>query len=286
MATARGLFSYHPKCKKIGLTHLSFADDLLIFCKANVESVIEVIYVLDHFYELSGLNLNSAKKLSEKDCDPLIASIKARLTIWSVKKLSYAERLELIRAVLFNIVNYSGARVSLTKIYQQKSEGGLGLNNLKIWNKACMIKLIKNILARGGSLWVAWINSYVIRDSNLWQLVGNANYSWGLNRILKLRTEVTISILNGALSIKDIWQEIRVKEEKVPRHSLIWFPQHVPKHSMLAWMTTLDRLSTRDRLQRMGITTDGSCVLCNEAMETRNHMFFEFSIVYFYGTKF
>ncbi|XP_039061012.1 mitogen-activated protein kinase 9-like [Hibiscus syriacus] len=74
------------------------------------------------------------------------------------------------------------------------------------------------------SLWVAWINSYVIRASNLWQLAGNVNYSWNLNRILKLRTEVTTTILNGPLSIKDIWQEIRVKEEKVPWHSLIWFP--------------------------------------------------------------
>ena len=30
-AAAHGVFSLHPKCKKIHLTHLSFADDLLIF---------------------------------------------------------------------------------------------------------------------------------------------------------------------------------------------------------------------------------------------------------------
>ncbi|KAE8691842.1 Bifunctional dTDP-4-dehydrorhamnose 3,5-epimerase/dTDP-4-dehydrorhamnose reductase [Hibiscus syriacus] len=34
-AAAKGIFNFHPKCKKIGLTHLTFADDLLIFCKGS-----------------------------------------------------------------------------------------------------------------------------------------------------------------------------------------------------------------------------------------------------------
>ncbi|XP_039007851.1 uncharacterized protein LOC120135691 [Hibiscus syriacus] len=61
MVAAKGLFGYHPKCKKIGLTHLSFADDLLIFCKGNIEYVGGVISVLDQFYEIYGLKLNAAK---------------------------------------------------------------------------------------------------------------------------------------------------------------------------------------------------------------------------------
>ncbi|XP_038998773.1 uncharacterized protein LOC120124090 [Hibiscus syriacus] len=40
-------------------------------------------------------------------------------------------------------------------------------------------------------------------------------------------------------------------------------------------MAILDRLPTRDRLQRMGIITTGDCVLCNDALETRSHLFFE-----------
>ncbi|XP_039041867.1 uncharacterized protein LOC120180650 [Hibiscus syriacus] len=39
-------------------------------------------------------------------------------------------------------------------------------------------------------------------------------------------------------------------------------------------MAHLDRLPTRVRLQRMGITTEGNCVLCNNALETRDHLFF------------
>ncbi|XP_038992122.1 uncharacterized protein LOC120115476 [Hibiscus syriacus] len=48
-ATTKGIFSFHPKCKKIYLTHLTFADDLLIFCKVNLESLMGVTTVLDYF---------------------------------------------------------------------------------------------------------------------------------------------------------------------------------------------------------------------------------------------
>ncbi|KAE8716557.1 L-tryptophan--pyruvate aminotransferase 1 [Hibiscus syriacus] len=77
----------------------------------------------------------------------------------------------------------------------------------------------------------------------------------------------------GSMNTKIIWEEIRIKRDKVPWHKLIWFPLHIPKFSIITWMTILDRLPTRERLTRMGITTVDSCVLCNEAIESRNHLF-------------
>ncbi|XP_039059916.1 uncharacterized protein LOC120203812 [Hibiscus syriacus] len=44
-------------------------------------------------------------------------------------------------------------------------------------------------------------------------------------------------------------------------------------------MAILDRLPTRERLIRMGITTEGSCTLYNEGLETRNHLFVDCAIV-------
>lgn len=43
---SRSRLKYHSNCKKIKLTHLSFADDLLIFIEGNIESVQCVLQVL------------------------------------------------------------------------------------------------------------------------------------------------------------------------------------------------------------------------------------------------
>ncbi|XP_039040922.1 uncharacterized protein LOC120179382 [Hibiscus syriacus] len=136
-----------------------------------------------------------------------------------------------------------------------------------------MIQLIRNILAGEGSLWVAWINNYVIKNKDFRDLSESPTYSWGINKLLKIRTEA-LPILNaGAFKTKDIWEEIRDKRNKVPWHKVVWFPLHILRLSVITWMTILDRLPTRERLSRMGIQTDGLCVLCKEDIETRNHLF-------------
>lgn len=38
-AAATGKIIYHPKCEEAGLTHLCFADDLLIFSDGSASSV-------------------------------------------------------------------------------------------------------------------------------------------------------------------------------------------------------------------------------------------------------
>lgn len=54
-------FRFHPKCSKIKLTHLCFADDLLIFSGADMDSVLTIKEVLADFEDLSGLKANLMK---------------------------------------------------------------------------------------------------------------------------------------------------------------------------------------------------------------------------------
>ncbi|XP_039057118.1 uncharacterized protein LOC120200312 [Hibiscus syriacus] len=339
---SKGIFGYHPKCKRIGLTHLSFVDDLLIYCKGNPESIAGIIYVLNHFYSLSGLKLNVSKtelfsagipsrileiihsvsgfrkgqlpvrylgvplvikKLPELDCQPLLDKIKLKMYHWSSKHLSYAGRLELIKTVLHNVANYwcrqfmlpqcvincidqlcsrflwkgtdqaaSRARVNWSSICCPKSEGGLGLKNLKSWNIAYMIHLIRNILAGEGSLWVAWLNCYIFKN-NLCDMDASNAHSWSIKKLLKLRLTALPILNTGTIYTRDIWEAVRDRKSKVSWHKIIWFPMHIPKFSMISWMAILDKLPTRDRLSRMGIVIDTQCVLCNEATESRNHLF-------------
>lgn len=42
-------FGYHPKCQNLGLTHLSFADDIMVLTDGKVRSVEGIVKVFDEF---------------------------------------------------------------------------------------------------------------------------------------------------------------------------------------------------------------------------------------------
>lgn len=54
-------FNYHYRCSRLQLTHLSFADDLLIFSDASLSSISIIKAALLEFEMLSGLKANPSK---------------------------------------------------------------------------------------------------------------------------------------------------------------------------------------------------------------------------------
>ncbi|KAK4383744.1 Transposon TX1 uncharacterized protein [Sesamum angolense] len=134
-----GGFAYHWQCKELSLFQLSFADDLILLCKAEVRSVELFRRRLDLFASLSGLHTNPQKshlilskaangvrtslletlgfqegrlplrylglpliasRLTMLDCQPLLQKIDARIRGWDGVSLSFAGRVQLIKSVL------------------------------------------------------------------------------------------------------------------------------------------------------------------------------------------
>lgn len=60
-AALTGQNGYLPTCKKLQLTHLSFADDLLIFSDSSQIFLEGIKDVLSDFNKLSGLRVNYSK---------------------------------------------------------------------------------------------------------------------------------------------------------------------------------------------------------------------------------
>lgn len=255
-------FNYHHKCRGSKLTHLCFADDLLIFMDGSLESVQSVLQVLREFEMRSGLAVSvqkssffasglsqretdliqfstgmplgslpvrylgvplCTKKLSILNCEVLLQQIKTRLSSWSAKALSFAGRLQLLKTVITGITTFwcstfilpqacvkrinslcgvflwqgdiekhHTARVSWEVVIRPKCEGGLGIKNLDIWNKACCLKLIWLLFFQSGSLSVAWFVKEVLQDSvnNLWITTPTQRYSWQVNKLLKLSSSI------------------------------------------------------------------------------------------------
>jgi len=50
-------YGYHPRCKDMGLTHLSFADDLMIFSDGKMRSIDGIVEIFENFAKKSGLKI-------------------------------------------------------------------------------------------------------------------------------------------------------------------------------------------------------------------------------------
>jgi hypothetical protein len=122
-------FSFHPRCSRLKLTHLCFADDLLLFCDASIPFISIVKAALLEFERISGLKANPSKsslfcssisarikdlllvelqmkegvlpvrylgvplissRLSAEDCRMLLEKISRRIDSWTSKNLSFA----------------------------------------------------------------------------------------------------------------------------------------------------------------------------------------------------
>ncbi|XP_024014348.1 uncharacterized protein LOC112088307 [Eutrema salsugineum] len=144
-AALEGKFGYHPTCQELQLTHLCFADDLMVFVDGNKRSVEGVLEVFDDFAIHSGLHISLEKstiymagienvekeaiieqfpfesgnlpvrylglplltrRMTSADYLPLIEKIRSQITSWSARPLSFGGRLQLLNSVVFSLTNF------------------------------------------------------------------------------------------------------------------------------------------------------------------------------------
>ncbi|KAL2923049.1 LINE-1 retrotransposable element ORF2 protein [Bienertia sinuspersici] len=138
-------FKLHPRCRGIKLTHMCFADDLIMCCKGEKESVDRLLKCFMIFSMTSGLKANSnktemyscgmkkadedqilaesgfrkgglpfkylgvpicSKMINARHCEILVEKMTAQIRIWSSRNISYAGRCQLINSVLLSIHQY------------------------------------------------------------------------------------------------------------------------------------------------------------------------------------
>jgi hypothetical protein len=80
-------------------------------------------------------------------------------------------------------IKFSSLEIPLNK-------GGLGLFNLKQWNKTAFAKHIDTLYNNPDSLWARWSEMNVIKGKNLWNMNKPQNLSWTWQCIFKLKDHV------------------------------------------------------------------------------------------------
>ncbi|XP_075074605.1 uncharacterized protein LOC142162181 [Nicotiana tabacum] len=180
------VFKFHPRCQKLGVVHVCFADDLLMFCRADLQSIRLLRQTFQKFSEACGLQANAEKsaaylagvsvnqkqdilqelgfpegtlpfkylgvllatgKLTVIQCWPLVERITQRINCWTARLLSYAGRVQLI--------------------------------------KAAVTKHLWAVAKKKDCLWIKWIHTFYIKHHTLEHMPIPKNAAWVVRKILE-----------------------------------------------------------------------------------------------------
>ena len=136
---------YHPRCRNMSLTHLCFADDIMVFSDGTSRSIQGILETFEKFAVMSGLKISLekstvfmtgmsprakeailrqfpfesgtlpvkylglpllTKRMMQSDYLPLVEKIRSRITSWTNRFLSFGGRLQLIKSVLSSLTNF------------------------------------------------------------------------------------------------------------------------------------------------------------------------------------
>ncbi|KAH1228732.1 putative ribonuclease H protein [Glycine max] len=310
------------------LSHLAFADDIMLLSRGDIPSMSTIFSKLQHFCRVLGASISSDKsaiysagirthelshiqqltgfslggfpfrylsvpllssRLNVCHYAPLLSKITGLIQGWSRKSLSYAGKLELIRAVIQGIVNFwigifplpqsvmdrinascrnflwgkvdigkNKPLVAWSVVCSPKKKGGLGLFNLKDWN-------LKD------SLWVRWVHHYYFRRSDKIIQIRDFIISKELSTE-EAKKRIQSWSTNGQLLVGKVYEYIRGAKPTISWCSVIWNPAIPPKMSFILWLAKRNRLLTLDKTTFLN---KGSlCPLCSNEAESNAHLFF------------
>lgn len=195
----------------------------------------------------------SSQKLSAVQCQPLVQKITQRINCWSASLLTYAGRVQLIKSVLFGMQMYwsqifilplkviklvqSACRIFLwtgnaelskralvawDKIMLPQSAGGMGIINMKLWNRATICKMLWCLAQKKDRIWIKCVHEYYVKGAAVQEMEILKQSSWLIIKIIG-SIEYLQTIYNGrqwlqesSFSIKKLYKAFEGNLQKQP----------------------------------------------------------------------
>ncbi|XP_073151816.1 uncharacterized protein [Henckelia pumila] len=226
----------------------------------------------------------AAGRLREGDYSVLVDGIAKKIASWPRNTLSYAGKLELLRSVVQGVECYwlsvlpiscgvidkidkicrnfmwtsKHPPIAWRKVCSPVEDGGLGLRDLRIWNKTLLAKTLRDIHKKKDTLWVKWINHYYWDNLEDWRARKDDNIL--IKKLVELRDELAVRFngwTNAALQL-DSWFQKRdgltllyksffEGAGRWPWKLIVWKPYILPKHRIIFWLVAHGKCLTKDR---------------------------------------
>ncbi|XP_073151835.1 uncharacterized protein [Henckelia pumila] len=304
-------FQFHPRCEALSITHLVYADDLLILAKGETQSVKIVLDCVDKFGKTAGLRANAlksniflaavkepikrdiirmstgyhegsfpfhylgiplaARRLTERYYSGLVDTI--------TKKTRLKRHVEALCGL-------ASTPISWRKVCSPINDGVLGLRDLRIWNKTLLAKTLWHIHKKKDSLWVKWINHYYWGNVMDWTI--RKDDTSLIKKLVEIRDELALKFGNweGAAAQLEIWfgkkdglaqlyNSFFIGQGRWPWKPIVWRPYILPKHRIIFWLIAHGKCLTNDRQPYI---PNKSCAFCGTHTEDAQHLFFECTV--------
>ncbi|KAJ4756488.1 RNA-directed DNA polymerase (reverse transcriptase)-related family protein [Rhynchospora pubera] len=160
----------------------------------------------------------------------LVEKVDAKLNVWKAKMLSPAAKVVLLKAVIEPLLLYSmgaGSIPDSEKITVPKCNGGLGLVDAKVLNRAMLFKMLWRLAAKEDdqALWVKVLSAKYLSRSTLWLAKTPSRCSKLWRTLLECRNDMQphikwfIGVGNRCSLIGDPWHPFWLHFEQQTVHA-------------------------------------------------------------------
>ncbi|XP_074304933.1 uncharacterized protein LOC141639785 [Silene latifolia] len=163
-----------------------------------------------------------------------------------------------------------------------KDEGGLGIKEAKVWNKALLGKYVWWLAKKKDHLWVKWVSNIYMKGIAWTDYKALVDCSWSWKKLTHIMDTLKQAYTNNnwlnttaEYTVYAGYDWLRVKEPAIDWNYVCWNPLNIPKCTFIFWEFMHHKLPTKDRLIRMGLTIDQTCDICASQPETMIHVFYE-----------
>lgn len=173
--------------------------------------------------------------------------------------------------------------IAWNKVCSPVEYGGLGIRDLRAWNKALLSKTLWNIHVKKDSLWVKWVHHYYWDDILKWRWRKDDTHL--VKKLIEIRDELMsregswaeverqmASWFGKPQGLLEAYKSFIPDAGKWPWKPVIWKPNILPKHRFAFWIFAHGKCLTKDRQPYI---LDKSCGLCGIVDEDIHHVFFQ-----------
>ncbi|XP_058757557.1 uncharacterized protein LOC131630833 [Vicia villosa] len=231
-------FNFHPKCEKLKIINLCFADDILMFVRGDLESVKLIMDKVRGFSASTGLQISIPKRRTQLLKSVIFSIANYWMQIFPLPKKVIDHINSICRSFLWTGKEHISrkAPVAWDHLSNPIAAGGLNLISLMEWNKATVDPLT---------------------------YYPDIHCSWILKAMFKHRDDLVHTdiwkdfCITGKYITRKVYNLLRGEKPKVTWRKLFYGNLARPRAKFNLWMTCMERLPTKDRLQRFGVINDG-----------------------------